>query len=120
EGSTIEFVVSTGEPKSSEKKDDKESDDQKDKPSKENEKSQTKTYTETYQVPYTGDDDESQEVKVYVRDKDDKGSSVAQSFKIKNNKPVNSPMTIEKGETAGYNNQIDGKVVADKDIPYDF
>lgn len=96
EGSTIEFVVSTGEPKASEKKDDKDSDEQEDKSSKEDEKSQTKTYTETYQVPYTGDDDESQEVKVYVRDKDDKGSSAAQSFKIKDDKTVTIPMTIEK------------------------
>ncbi|WP_145372538.1 Stk1 family PASTA domain-containing Ser/Thr kinase [Staphylococcus cohnii] len=120
EGSTIEFVVSTGEPKASEKKDDKDSDEQEDKSSKEDEKSQTKTYTETYQVPYTGDDDESQEVKVYVRDKDDKGSSAAQSFKIKDDKTVTIPMTIEKGETAGYTIRVDGKVVADKDIPYDF
>ena len=29
-------------------------------------------------------------------------------------------MTIEKGETAGYTIRVDGKVVADKDIPYDF
>ena len=120
EGSTVEFVVSTGKPKASEKKEDKDSEEQEDKSSKEDDKPQTKTYTETYQVPYTGDDDESQEVKVYVRDKDDKGSSAAQSFKIKDDKTVTIPMTIEKGETAGYTIRVDGKIVADKDIPYDF
>ena len=59
-------------------------------------------------------------MKVYVRDKDDKGSSAAQSFKIKDDKTVTIPMTIEKGETAGYTIRVDGKIVADKDIPYDF
>ena len=29
-------------------------------------------------------------------------------------------MKIEKGETAGYTVRLDGKIIADKDIPYDF
>ncbi|MGO1429313.1 MAG: hypothetical protein ACTHU2_11050, partial [Staphylococcus equorum] len=28
--------------------------------------------------------------------------------------------TIQKGETAGYTIRVDDKIVADKDIPYDF
>ncbi|MDN8848933.1 serine/threonine protein kinase, partial [Staphylococcus aureus] len=75
---------------------------------------------ETYQVQYTGEDDESQEVKVYIRDKDDQGSSAAQTYKIKENKTIKIPMTIEKGKTAGFTVRVDDKVVADKDIPYDF
>lgn len=123
EGSTIEFVVSTGKPESKEKKEDKDSEKKEDDDSSDSdkdEKKETKEYTETYQVSYTGDDDESQEVKVYVRDKDDEGTSAAQSFKIKDDKTVTIPMTIEEGETAGYTIRVDGKVVADKDIPYDF
>jgi len=123
EGYTIEFVVSTGKPESKEKKEDKDSEKKEDDDSSDSdkdEKKETKEYTETYQVSYTGDDDESQEVKVYVRDKDDEGTSAAQSFKIKDDKTVTIPMTIEEGETAGYTIRVDGKVVADKDIPYDF
>ncbi|MDN6630617.1 MAG: hypothetical protein L0L63_11150, partial [Staphylococcus equorum] len=63
---------------------------------------------------------ESQEVKVYVRDKDDEGDSASQTYKIKENKTVKIPMTIQKGETAGYTIRVDDKIVADKDIPYDF
>ncbi|WP_436860698.1 Stk1 family PASTA domain-containing Ser/Thr kinase [Staphylococcus caeli] len=110
EGSTITFTVSKGAPKSdeSDKDDDKAKDDE----------PETKAYTETYQVKYTGEDDESQEVKVYIRDKDNDGTSEAQSFKIKNDKTIKIPMTIEKGKTAGYTVRVDDKIVADKDIPY--
>lgn len=129
-GSTIEFIISKGksEEKDEDKKDKKDKKDQEkdkeDSEEKDEDKSKNdqydKTYTETYQVPYTGDDDESQEVKVYVRDKDDEGSSASQTYNIKENKTVKIPMTIAKGETAGYTIRVDGKVVADKDIPYDF
>ncbi|WP_185740336.1 hypothetical protein, partial [Streptococcus pneumoniae] len=53
-------------------------------------------------------------------DKDDQGSSAAQTYKIKENKTIKIPMTIEKGKTAGFTVRVDDKVVADKDIPYDF
>ncbi|MDW8546527.1 Stk1 family PASTA domain-containing Ser/Thr kinase [Staphylococcus pseudoxylosus] len=125
EGSTISFVVSKGKEESKDEskddakgKDDKDKDDSKD-DSKDDEAA-TKEYTETYQVQYTGEDDESQEVKVYIRDKDDQGSSAAQTYKIKENKTIKIPMTIEKGKTAGFTVRVDDKVVADKDIPYDF
>ncbi|WP_426704664.1 Stk1 family PASTA domain-containing Ser/Thr kinase [Staphylococcus shinii] len=124
EGSTISFVVSKGKEESKDdskdKAEDKDDKDDKDKDDSKDEEAATKEYTETYQVQYTGDDDESQEVKVYIRDKDDQGSSAAQTFKIKENKTIKIPMTIEKGKTAGFTVRVDDKVVADKDIPYDF
>ncbi|MGD6885723.1 Stk1 family PASTA domain-containing Ser/Thr kinase [Staphylococcus shinii] len=121
EGSTISFVVSKGKEESKDDSKDKAEDkDDKDKDDSKDEEAVTKEYTETYQVQYTGDDDESQEVKVYIRDKDDQGSSAAQTFKIKENKTIKIPMTIEKGKTAGFTVRVDDKVVADKDIPYDF
>ncbi|MFQ3843076.1 Stk1 family PASTA domain-containing Ser/Thr kinase [Staphylococcus pseudoxylosus] len=121
EGSTISFVVSKGKEESKdESKDDAKDKDDKDKDDSKDEEAATKEYTETYQVQYTGEDDESQEVKVYIRDKDDQGSSAAQTYKIKENKTIKIPMTIEKGKTAGFTVRVDDKVVADKDIPYDF
>lgn len=125
EGSTISFVVSKGKEESKEEskedsKDDAKDKDDKDKDDSKDDEAATKEYTETYQVQYTGDDDESQEVKVYIRDKDDQGSSAAQTYKIKENKTIKIPMTIEKGKTAGFTVRVDDKVVADKDIPYDF
>lgn len=121
EGSTISFVVSKGKEESKDDSKDKAEDkDDKDKDDSKDEEAATKEYTETYQVQYTGDDDESQEVKVYIRDKDDQGSSAAQTFKIKENKTIKIPMTIEEGKTAGFTVRVDDKVVADKDIPYDF
>lgn len=121
EGSTIGFTVSKGAPeeKDEDKDKDKEDSDKKDE-DKSKDDELDKTYTETYQVQYTGDDDESQEVKVYVRDKDDEGDSPSQTYKIKENKTVKIPVTIQKGETAGYTIRVDDKIVADKDIPYDF
>ncbi len=117
EGSTIEFTVSKGAAKKdTDAKKSKEDDKAKDS----DDEAQTKNYTETYEIPYTGKDDKSQEVKVYVRDKDDEGTSASQTFKIKNNKSIKIPMTIEKGKTAGYTIRVDDKIVADKDIPYDF
>lgn len=112
EGSTITFTVSKGAPKADESDKDKSDDKSKD------DEPETKSYTETYQVKYTGEDDESQEVKVYIRDKDNDGMSEAQTFKIKNDKTIKIPMTIEKGKTAGYTVRVDDKIVADKDIPY--
>lgn len=103
-----------------ESKDDAKDKDDKDKDDSKDDEAATKEYTETYQVQYTGDDDESQEVKVYIRDKDDQGSSAAQTYNIKENKTIKIPMTIEKGKTAGFTVRVDDKVVADKDIPYDF
>lgn len=121
EGSTISFVVSKGKEESKdESKDDAKDKDDKDKDDSKDDEAATKEYTETYQVQYTGEDDESQEVKVYIRDKDDQGSSAAQTYKIKENKTIKIPMTIEKGKTAGFTVRVDDKVVADKDIPYDF
>lgn len=121
EGSTISFVVSKGKEESKdESKDDVKDKDDKDKDDSKDDEAATKEYTETYQVQYTGEDDESQEVKVYIRDKDDQGSSAAQTYKIKENKTIKIPMTIEKGKTAGFTVRVDDKVVADKDIPYDF
>ncbi|WP_436884111.1 Stk1 family PASTA domain-containing Ser/Thr kinase [Staphylococcus pseudoxylosus] len=121
EGSTISLVVSKGKEESKEEsKDDAKDKDDKDKDDSKDDEAATKEYTETYQVQYTGDDDESQEVKVYIRDKDDQGSSAAQTYKIKENKTIKIPMTIEKGKTAGFTVRVDDKVVADKDIPYDF
>ncbi|WP_214269311.1 Stk1 family PASTA domain-containing Ser/Thr kinase [Staphylococcus pseudoxylosus] len=118
EGSTISFVVSKGKEESKDESKDDAKD--KDKDDSKDDEAATKEYTETYQVQYTGEDDESQEVKVYIRDKDDQGSSAAQTYKIKENKTIKIPMTIEKGKTAGFTVRVDDKVVADKDIPYDF
>src|SRR5699024_1445166 len=118
-----EVLSVKGKPEDKEEKEEKDGEKKEDDESSDcdkDEKKETKEYTETYQVSYTGDDDESQEVKVYVRDKDDEGTSAAQNFKIKDDKTVTIPMTIEEGETAGYTIRVDGKVVADKDIPYDF
>lgn len=117
EGSTIEFTVSKGAAK---KDADAKKSEEDDKAKDSDDEAQTKNYTETYEIPYTGKDDKSQEVKVYVRDKDDEGTSASQTFKIKNNKSIKIPMTIEKGKTAGYTIRVDDKIVADKDIPYDF
>ncbi|MDH9160385.1 MULTISPECIES: Stk1 family PASTA domain-containing Ser/Thr kinase [Staphylococcus] len=117
EGSTIEFTVSKGAAK---KDTDAKKSEEDDKAKDSDDEAQTKNYTETYEIPYTGKDDKSQEVKVYVRDKDDEGTSASQTFKIKNNKSIKIPMTIEKGKTAGYTIRVDDKIVADKDIPYDF
>jgi serine/threonine-protein kinase len=117
EGSTIEFTVSKGAAK---KDTDSKKSEKDDKAKDSDDEAQTKNYTETYEIPYTGKDDKSQEVKVYVRDKDDEGTSASQTFKIKNNKSIKIPMTIEKGKTAGYTIRVDDKIVADKDIPYDF
>ena len=118
EGSTIEFTVSKGAAKKdTDAKKSEEDDKAKD---SDDDEAQTKNYTETYEIPYTGKDDKSQEVKVYVRDKDDEGTSASQTFKIKKNKSIKIPMTIEKGKTAGYTIRVDDKIVADKDIPYDF
>lgn len=120
EGSTISFVVSKGKEETKEEPKDDAKDKDKDKDDSKYEEAATKEYTETYQVQYTGDHDKSQEVKVYIRDKDDQGSSAAQTYKIKENKTIKIPMTIEKGKTAGFTIRVDDKVVADKDIPYDF
>lgn len=120
EGSTISFVVSKGKEESKDESKDDAKDKDKDKDDSKDDEAATKEYTETYQVQYTGEDDESQEVKVYIRDKDDQGSSAAQTYKIKENKTIKIPMTIEKGKTAGFTVRVDDKVVADKDIPYDF
>lgn len=117
EGSTIEFTVSKGAAK---KDTDAKKSEEDDKAKDSDDEAQTKNYTETYEIPYTGKDDKSQEVKVYVRDKDDEGTSASQTFKIKKNKSIKIPMTIEKGKTAGYTIRVDDKIVADKDIPYDF
>lgn len=121
EGSTVSFVVSKGKAKDDE--DDKaKKDDEKDKSKDDDEDddAMTKTYTQTVVVPYSGKDDKSQEVKVYIRDKDNSGSSVAQTYKIKDDKTIKIPMKIAKGKTAGYTVRVDGKIVSDKDIPYDF
>ena len=106
EGSTITLVVSKGE-----ESDDDKSDDDSDK--------DVKNYNESVKVPYSGKKGKSQKVEVYVRDKDNSGSSAVQSFEIKDDKSINIPMKIEKGKTAGYTVRVDNKIVADKDVDYD-
>ena len=114
EGSTVKLTVSTGSPDKADSK--ASADEDKEKSSDDTD---TKKYTESVDVPYTGEDDDSQEVKVYIRDKDNDGTSAAETFKIKKDKTIKIPMTIEKGKTAGYTVRVDGDIVADKDIPYE-
>lgn len=120
EGSTVSFVVSKGKDKKEDDDKDKKEDKDKRKNDDDDDDEMTKTYTQTVVVPYTGKDDKSQEVKVYIRDKDNSGSSVAQTYKIKKDKTIKIPMKIAKDKTAGYTVRVDDKVVSDKDIPYDF
>ena len=116
EGSTVQFIVSKG--KASSKDEDKDS--EKSKSSSEDKSDDTqkvKNYTETYHIPYTGDD-ESQKVQVYIRDKDNSGTSASQTFSIKDDKTITIPLKIEQGSDAGYTIRVDGDVIADKDIEY--
>lgn len=56
---------------------------------------------------------------MFVRDKNKVGNEPSQTYNIKSDKSIEIPMEIEKDKTAGYTVRVDGKVVADKDIPYD-
>ena len=124
EGSTIQLTVSKGEEeKADAKKDDKakdksKSDSAKEKKDDSDSKSDVKNYTETYHIPYTGDDDDSQKVEVYVRDKDNSGSNAKQTYSINKDKTITIPLKIKEGSDAGYTIRVDGDVIADKDITY--
>ena len=99
---------------------DEDKDSEKSKSSSEDKSDDTqkvKNYTETYHIPYTGDD-ESQKVQVYIRDKDNSGTSASQTFSIKDDKTITIPLKIEQGSDAGYTIRVDGDVIADKDIEY--
>ena len=116
EGSTVQFIVSKG--KASSKDEDKDSEKSKSSSEdKSDDKQKVKNYTETYHIPYTGDD-ESQKVQVYIRDKDNSGTSASQTFSIKDDKTITIPLKIEQGSDAGYTIRVDGDVIADKDIEY--
>ncbi|MGX0035153.1 eukaryotic-like serine/threonine-protein kinase [Staphylococcus auricularis] len=141
EGSTINFVVSEGKASDKDQSSDKDSDKEKkdDKKESKNDSKQndedndnnsdnkssgpesaaTKDYVETVEVPYSGKNDKSQEVEVFVRDKNKVGNEPSQTYNIKSDKSIEIPLEIEKDKTAGYTVRVDGKVVADKDIPYD-
>ncbi|MCJ1662292.1 Stk1 family PASTA domain-containing Ser/Thr kinase [Staphylococcus sp. NRL 16/872] len=136
EGSIIHLTVSKGkDDKKDDKKDDNDSvdkenskdskDEEDNKKNESQEKSDDskdtadiKNYNETYTIPYTGEDNKSQKVQVYVRDKNNSGTSAIQTYSITNDKTVSIPLAIEKGTSAGYTIRVDGKVVADKDIYY--
>ncbi|HDA2147463.1 TPA: serine/threonine protein kinase Stk1 [Staphylococcus aureus] len=98
EGSTISFVVSKG---------------------KKSDSSDVKTTTESVDVPYTGKNDKSQKVKVYIKDKDNDGSTEKGSFDITSDQRIDIPLRIEKGKTASYIVKVDGKTVAEKEVSYD-
>ncbi|UDI78466.1 Stk1 family PASTA domain-containing Ser/Thr kinase [Staphylococcus taiwanensis] len=120
EGSTVQLVVSKGKDTSDDDsaKDKEKSDAKDDKKDDAKTSSKVKNYTETYHIPYTGDDDESQKVQVYVRDKDNSGTSAIQTYSIKNDKTITIPLKIQEGSDAGYTIRVDGDVIADKDIDY--
>ncbi|MGT2377645.1 hypothetical protein ACVPOW_02690 [Staphylococcus aureus] len=75
--------------------------------------------TESVDVPYTGKNDKSQKVKVYIKDKDNDGSTEKGSFDITSDQRIDIPLRIEKGKTASYIVKVDGKTVAEKEISYD-
>lgn len=114
EGSTVELMVSNGKEKKDKKDDSDSSDDKKD-----NHTTNVKNYTEIYHIPYTGDDGKSQNVKVYIRDKNNSGTQVSQTYNIHNDKIITIPLKIEKGDSAGYTIEVDDNVIADKDIDYE-
>ncbi|BGE82629.1 Stk1 family PASTA domain-containing Ser/Thr kinase [Staphylococcus petrasii] len=132
EGSTIHFTVSKGKEDKKDNKDNVDKEDSKDSKDKEDNKkndsqeksddskntADVKNYNETYTIPYTGEDDKGQKVQVYVRDKDNSGTSAIQTYTITDDKTISIPLAIEKGTSAGYTIRVDGKVVADKDIYY--
>ncbi len=76
--------------------------------------SDVKTTTESVDVPYTGKNDKSQKVKVYIKDKDNDGSTEKGSFDITSDQRIDIPLRIEKGKTASYIVKVDGKTVAEK------
>ncbi len=49
---------------------------------KKSDSSDVKTTTESVDVPYTGKNDKSQKVKVYIKDKDNDGSTEKGSFEL--------------------------------------
>ncbi|MCI2773243.1 Stk1 family PASTA domain-containing Ser/Thr kinase [Staphylococcus petrasii] len=132
EGSTIHFTVSKGKEAKKDNKDNVDKEDSKDSKDKEDNKkndsqeksddskntADVKNYNETYTIPYTGEDDKGQKVQVYVRDKDNSGTSAIQTYTITDDKTISIPLAIEKGTSAGYTIRVDGKVVADKDVYY--
>lgn len=60
--------------------------------------SDVKTTTESVDVPYTGKNDKSQKVKVYIKDKDNDGSTEKGSFGITSDQRIDIPLRIEKGK----------------------
>ena len=115
EGSTVEFMVSKGKDKKEDSKKDSDSSDDK----KDNHTTSVKNYTETYHIPYTGNDGESQKVKIYIRDKNNSGTQVSQTYNIHKDKIITIPLKIEQGDSAGYTIEVDDNVIADKDIDYE-
>ncbi|MCC2084345.1 serine/threonine protein kinase [Staphylococcus sp. HMSC068D08] len=108
EGSTIQLKVSKGE----------DTDSDEDKNDEDGDSDDVKTHSETVDIPYSGKDDESQTVDIYIRDEDHKASEVARSFKIKDDKTTTISLKIKKGTTAGYTVRVDNKIVLDKDVDY--
>ena len=51
-------------------------------------------------------------VQVYIRDKDNSGTSASQTFSIKDDKTITIPLKIEQGSDAGYTIRVDGDVIA--------
>ncbi|MDU4686519.1 MAG: Stk1 family PASTA domain-containing Ser/Thr kinase [Staphylococcus sp.] len=115
EGSTVELMVSKGKDKKKDSKEDSDSSDDK----KDNHTTSVKNYTETYHIPYTGNDGESQKVKIYIRDKNNSGTQVSQTYNIHKDKIITIPLKIEQGDSAGYTIEVDDNVIADKDIDYE-
>lgn len=100
------------------KKDSKEDSDSSD-DKKDNHTTSVKNYTETYHIPYTGNDGESQKVKIYIRDKNNSGTQVSQTYNIHKDKIITIPLKFEQGDSAGYTIEVDDNVIADKDIDYE-
>lgn len=65
---------------------------------KKRDSSDVKTTTESVDVPYTGKNDKSQKVKVYIKDKDNDGSTEKGSFDITSDQRIDIPLRIEKGK----------------------
>ncbi|EHJ08497.1 Stk1 family PASTA domain-containing Ser/Thr kinase [Staphylococcus simiae] len=110
EGSTISFEVSKGKDKDASSKSDSDNDSDSDK---------VKSTSVSVDVPFSGKKNKPQTVKVYVRDKDNNGTSPKGEFTITSDQKIDIPLKIEKGKTAGYTVRVDGRIVADKDVSYD-
>lgn len=120
-GSTINFELSKGKEKKSEKVTTEE-------PKTEAPDQPDKKYSETVMIPYEQDTstEEAQKketikqaVEIFIQDKNHSSDEVFESFEMDKDVTKNIVMTIEPGEQASYMIMIDGKVYKKEVIDYD-